>query len=238
MGTPTAPRIAVVDDEAGIRTTLEVALRREGFAVELYADGLVAWQAFSAALPDVVVLDILLPRVDGLELLRRLRALSQELPILMLSSKGEEFDRVLGLELGADDYLPKPFSMRELVARLRVLLRRTQLLAEGRSSPQERLVRRGRLTLDLDRYQASYGDRPIPLTISEFLLLSALARRPGHVRSRDQLLDEVHGDDEAGSTRTIDSHVKRLRRKLDLGAAGFDPIEAVYGLGYRFRDAE
>lgn len=238
MDMPVLPRIAVVDDEAGIRTTLEVALRREGFAVDLYADGLAAWQAFEAALPDVAVLDILLPRVDGLELLRRLRARSRELPILMLTSKGEEFDRVLGLEMGADDYLPKPFSLRELVARLRVLLRRAQLLAEGRSSPQERLVRRGRLTLDLDRYEAWSGEARLPLTISEFLVLAALARRPGHVRSRDQLLDEVHGDDEAGSIRTIDSHIKRLRRKLALAEPGFDPVEAVYGLGYRFRDPE
>ena len=241
METAAAPRIAVVDDEAGIRTTLEVALRREGFAVDLYADGLAAWQAFEAALPDVAVLDILLPRVDGLELLRRLRARSRELPILMLTSKGEEFDRVLCLEMGADDYLPKPFSIRELVARLRVLLRRAQLLAEGRSSPQERLLRRGRLTLDLDRYEAWSGETRLPLTISEFLLLAALARRPGHVRSRDQLLDEVHGDDEAGSIRTIDSHIKRLRRKLALaepGEPGLDPVEAVYGLGYRFRDPE
>lgn len=153
-----------------------------------------------------------------------------------MTSKGEEFDRVLGLEMGADDYLPKPFSLRELVARLRVLLRRAELLAEGRDSPQERLVRRGRLTLDLDRYEAWSGDERLPLTISEFLLLAALARRPGHVRSRDQLLDEVHGDDEAGSIRTIDSHVKRLRRKLALADPGFDPVEAVYGLGYRFRD--
>ncbi len=234
---PSAARVAVVDDEAGIRTTLAVALRREGFAVELHADGLAAWEAFSGALPDVVVLDILLPRMDGLELLRRLRARSRELPILMLSSKGEEFDRVLGLELGADDYLPKPFSVRELVARLRVLLRRAELLAEGRSSPPERLVRRGRLTLDLDRYEARCGEVQVPLTISEFLLLAALARRPGHVRSRDQLLDEVHGDDEASSTRTIDSHVKRLRRKLELAAPGYDPVEAVYGLGYRFRES-
>lgn len=238
MGTARAPRIAVVDDEAGIRTTLDVALRREGYAVELHADGLAAWEAFSAALPDVVVLDILLPRIDGLELLRRLRALSRELPILMLSSKGEEFDRVLGLEMGADDYLPKPFSIRELLARLKVLLRRAELLAEGRTSPQERLVRRGRLKLDLDRYEAWCGDARLPLTISEFLLLAALARRPGHVRSRDQLLDEVHGDDEAGSLRTIDSHIKRLRRKLALAAPGFDPVEAVYGLGYRFREAD
>jgi two-component system response regulator ChvI len=154
----------------------------------------------------------------------------------MLTSKGEEIDRVLGLELGADDYLVKPFSLRELMARLRVLLRRAALLAAGQPSPPERRLGRGRLELDLDRYQATLDGRGVALTVSEFLLLAALARRPGHVRSRAQLLDEVHGDDEAGSERTIDSHVKRLRRKLAAAASDFDPIDAVYGAGYRFRD--
>ncbi|MEO8275513.1 MAG: response regulator transcription factor [Thermoanaerobaculia bacterium] len=232
------PRVAVVDDEPGIRQTLEVALCREGFAVDGHADGLAAWNAFEVALPDVVVLDIVLPRIDGLELLRRLRARSRELPILMLTSKGDEFDRVLGLEMGADDYLSKPFSVRELIARLRVLLRRAQLLAEGRQSPADRILDRGRIRLDLDRYEAICAGIALPLTISEFLLLVALARRAGHVRSRDQLLDEVHGDDDAGSGRTIDSHIKRLRRKLDLAMPGYDPIEAVYGLGYRFRTGD
>jgi two-component system response regulator ChvI len=154
----------------------------------------------------------------------------------MLTSKSEEIDRVLGLEMGADDYLTKPFSIRELVARIRVLLRRAQLLAEGRQSPPERVLTRGRLRLDQDRYEARCGDVRLPLTISEFLLLAALARRPGHVRSRSQLLDEVHGDDDSGSERTIDSHVKRLRRKLAEAAPDYDPIEAVYGLGYRLRE--
>jgi two-component system response regulator ChvI len=231
-----APRIAVVDDEPGIRRTLEVAFRREELAVDLHADGLAAWRAFEIELPDVVVLDILLPRLDGLELLRRLRAKSRELPILMLTSKSEEIDRVLGLEMGADDYLTKPFSVRELVARIRVLLRRARLLAEGRQSPPDRILAHGRLRLDQDRYEARVSDVRLPLTISEFLLLAALARRPGHVRSRGQLLDEVHGDDDAGTERTIDSHVKRLRRKLAAAAPDYDPIEAVYGLGYRFRE--
>jgi two-component system response regulator ChvI len=233
------PRIAVVDDEPALRETLALAFRREGFAVELHADGLAAWSAFeraAPALPDLVVLDILMPRIDGLELLRRLRALSAGLPILMLTSKGEEIDRVLGLEMGADDYLVKPFSIRELVARVRVLLRRARLVADGTASPADRLLERGRLRLDLDRYEATLDGRAVPLTVSEFLLLAALARRPGHVRSRGQLLDEVHGDDDAGSERTIDSHVKRLRRKLEAMAPGFDPVDAVYGTGYRFRE--
>jgi two-component system response regulator ChvI len=229
-------RIAVVDDEASLRETLALAIGREGYEVELHADGLAAWTAFERRLPALVVLDILMPRLDGLELLRRLRARSAWLPILMLTSKAEEVDRVLGLELGADDYLVKPFSVRELVARIRVLLRRAALLAEGGATAPDRKLERGRLTLDLDRHQASLDGRLVPLTVSEFLLLAALARRPGHVRSRVQLLDDVHGDDDAGMERTIDSHVKRLRRKLQGLEPGFDPVEAVYGAGYRFRE--
>lgn len=230
-----AARIAIVDDEPSIRETLSLALRREGFAIEAYADGLAAWTAFDRLLPDLAVLDILMPRLDGIDLLKRLRSRTPELPILMLTSKGEEIDKVLGLELGADDYLVKPFSLRELVARVRVLLRRARLITEGMESPAERRLERGRLGLDLDRMELTVDGGPVPLTVSEFLLLAALARRPGHVRSRSQLLDEVHGDDEAGSERTIDSHVKRLRRKLAQVAPDCDPVEAVYGVGYRFR---
>lgn len=237
MAAAEAPRVAVVDDEPALRETLALALGREKFRVELHADGFEAWRAFERELPDVVILDILLPRIDGLELLRRLRASSRDLPILMLTSKGEEFDRVLGLEMGADDYLSKPFSIRELVARIRVLLRRTALLAEGRESPPDRILTRDPLVMDLERYQAKCDGRMVPLTVSEFLLLAALARRPGHVRSRSQLLDEVHADDEASSERTIDSHVKRLRRKLAAVRRAYDPIESVYGLGYRFRES-
>jgi two-component system, OmpR family, response regulator ChvI len=225
--------IALVDDEESLRETVGFALRREGYRVESFADGLAAWQSFERSLPDLAILDVLMPRMDGLELCRRLRALSERLPILFLTSRDEEFDRVLGLELGADDYLCKPFSMRELAARVKVLLRRA---AQRQEPPgEERVLEAGRLRLDLARYQAFWNGAPVPLTVTEFTLLHALARRPGHVKTRAQLLEEGYPHDAYASDRTIDSHVKRLRKKLAETDPSSDAIETVYGLGYRFR---
>jgi two-component system response regulator ChvI len=228
-------RIALVDDEESLRETVGFALRREGYRVEVHADGLSAWQSFERDLPDLAILDILMPRMDGLELCRRLRALSERLPILFLTSRDEEFDRVLGLELGADDYLCKPFSMRELAARVKVLLRRAAHRSEPAGGDDERILEAGRLRLDLRRYQAHWGEAPIPLTVTEFLLLQALARHPGHVKTRAQLLEEGYPHDAYASDRTIDSHIKRVRRKLAEADPACDAIETVYGLGYRFR---
>jgi len=227
--------IAVVDDADSIRESVGFALRREGYAVETYADGLEAWEAFSASLPDVAVLDIIMPRMDGLELCRRLRARSEAIPIIFLTSRDEEFDRVLGLELGADDYLCKPFSMRELVARIKVLLRRVSL---GARSPEEEdeVLRLGDLELDLLRYTATLGGRTVGLTVTEFMMLRALAKRPGHVKTRAQLMQEGYPYDTYVSERTIDSHIKRLRRKLGDVDPDFEGIETVYGLGYRFKE--
>jgi two-component system response regulator ChvI len=232
---PRSATVALVDDEPNILETVGFALRREGYQVEAYPDGLAAWEAFAARLPDLAVLDILMPRMDGLELCRRLRAESETLPILFLTSKDEEFDRVLGLELGADDYLVKPFSMRELVARVKVLLRRLAL-AQGTARPREedQLVV-GPLALDLARYQATWGGRRITLTVREFRLLLALARHPGHVKTREQLIEAGYPHETYLAERTIDSHIKRLRHKLAAAAPGFDGIETVYGLGYRYR---
>ena len=233
-------RVALVDDEESIRETVGFALRREGYRVEAYADGAAAWEAWggaaAAGLPDLAVVDILMPRMDGLELCRKLRALSEAVPIIFLTSKDDEIDRVLGLELGADDYLCKPFSMRELIARVKVLFRRLALVRAGGGAPGKR-VRVGDLELDLDRYQALWDGRPLPLTVTEFLILSALARRPGHVKTRQQLIDEGYPHDSYVSDRTIDSHIKRLRKKIAGTAPEFDGIETVYGLGYRYRDA-
>lgn len=225
--------IALVDDEESLRETVGFALRREGYRVESFADGLAAWQSLERSLPDLAILDVLMPRMDGLELCRRLRALSERLPILFLTSRDEEFDRVLGLELGADDYLCKPFSMRELAARVKVLLRR----AAHRQEPpgEERVLEAGHLRLDLARYQAFWNGAPVPLTVTEFTLLHALARRPGHIKTRAQLLEEGYPHDAYASDRTIDSHVKRLRKKLAEADPASDAIETVYGLGYRFR---
>lgn len=227
--------IALVDDEENLRETVGFALRREGYRVEPFPDGLAAWRSFERGLPDLVILDILMPRMDGLELCRRLRALSERLPILFLTSKDEELDRVLGLELGADDYLCKPFSMRELTARVKVLLRRAAIREEPADGSDERIVEVGRLRLDLRRYQAFWRGANLPLTVTEFTLLHALARYPGHVKSRAHLVQEGYPHDAYVSDRTIDSHIKRLRRKLEEADADFSAIETVYGLGYRWR---
>lgn len=228
--------IALVDDEDHIRETVGYALRREGFQIETFADGAAAWEAFSTRLPEVAILDIGLPRMDGLELCRRLRALSEDLPIIFLTSRDEEFDRVLGLELGADDYLCKPFSMRELIARVKVLVRRLALLRKPRNEAEDKLLRLGDLELDLRRYTVRWKEAPVPLTVTEFMLLHALARHPGHVKNRQQLMEEGYAHDTYVSDRTIDSHIKRVRKKLVAADPSFDAIETVYGLGYRYRE--
>jgi two-component system response regulator ChvI len=231
----TGALIAFVDDEESLRTTVSLSLRRDGFRVETFADGLQALTRFERALPDLAILDIVMPRLDGLELCRRLRARSEHLPILILSSKDEELDRVLGLELGADDYLCKPFALRELTARVRALLRRARLRQEPAGSDEEQLVDAGALRLDLRRFEAHWNDRALPLTLTEFNLLESLARRPGVVKSRAQLLAEAYPNDVHVEERTIDTHIKRLRRKLADADASSDPIETVHGLGYRFK---
>jgi two-component system, OmpR family, response regulator ChvI len=229
-------RIAVVDDEESIRESVGFALRRLGYAVETFADGETAWERLREALPDLCVLDILMPRMDGLELCRRLRSLSEELPIVFLTSRDEEFDRVLGLELGADDYLCKPFSMRELAARVKVLLRRLALLRErgGVAPGEEDLLHVDALELDQQRYTASWRGLAVALTVTEFLVLRALARHPGRVKTRRQLMEEGYPHDAYVSERTIDSHIKRIRRKLEAVDARFDRVQTVHGLGYRW----
>jgi len=232
--------IAVVDDEPSILETVGFALRREGYQVECYPDGLAAWERFQLALPDLVVLDILMPRMDGLDLCRRLRGLSEALPIIFLTSRDEEFDRVLGLTIGADDYLCKPFSLRELVARVRVLFRRAALAPRPAETPRtegEEPVACGGLGLDPQRLETLWHDAPVRLTVTEFRILAALAREPGVVRTREQLLAAAFPIDAAMSDRTVDTHIKRIRRKLEEADAGFDAIEAVYGLGYRWKAA-
>ena len=235
MSVPTDRVIAIVEDEETIREAVSVALRKEGHLAETYGDGQDAWAAFSTALPDLVILDIGLPRLDGLELCRRLRGRSETLPIIFVTSREEEFDRVLGLEIGADDYLCKPFSMRELMARVKVLMRRATVSASagGGSDVSEQLVRAGDLVLDPLRLSVTWKGIRVPLTVTEFLLLQALAVRPGVVKSRAQMMDDAYPDQVAVSDRTIDSHVKRIRRKILAVDPAFDGIEAVYGAGYR-----
>ena len=227
--------IAVVEDEETIRESVCLALRKEGYRTEAFEDGARAWEAFDAALPELVVLDIGLPRLDGLELCRRLRTRSEVLPIVFVTSREEEFDRVLGLEIGADDYICKPFSMRELIARVKVLLRRASLVESAVRRVEDRPLVVGDLVLDPRRLTASWKGRPVPLTVTEFLLLQGLARRPGVVKTRDQLMDDAYPDRVSVTDRTIDSHIKRLRRKFHASDESFAEIEGVYGVGYRLR---
>jgi two-component system response regulator ChvI len=226
--------VSVVEDEDTIREAICFALRREGHRAEAHADGAAAWEALSSEMPDLVILDIGLPRMDGLELCRRLRARSESVPIIFVTSREEEFDRVLGLEIGADDYLCKPFSMRELMARVKVLLRRASLPVPGDLPESDRPVIEGDLMLDPLRLTATWKGSPISLTVTEFLLLQALARRPGVVKSREQLMDAAYPDRVSVSDRTIDSHVKRIRRKFQVADPSFDALAGVYGAGYRY----
>jgi two-component system, OmpR family, response regulator ChvI len=226
-------RIAVVEDEETIREGICSALRRDGHAPTAFADGLAAWNAFQHELPDLAILDIGLPHIDGLDLCRRLRTRSAQLPIVFVTSREDEFDRVLGLEIGADDYICKPFSMRELMARVRVLLRRTSPDEHPRL-PGDQVLRVGRLSLDPLRLAVTWNGAPVSLTVTEFLLLQALVRRPGVVKTREQLMSDAYPDRVSVSDRTIDSHIKRIRRKVAAVDPSFVAIEGVYGAGYRF----
>ena len=227
--------VAIVEDEENIRESVAFALTREGYRVRAFADGQEGWDAFRTALPDLVILDIILPRMDGLELCRRLRGVSEELPIIFLTSKDDELDRVLGLELGADDYLCKPFSMRELAARVKVLFRRKTARTSKESQAPLRV---GPLELDLERYRVRWKGSQVELTVTEFMMLHALVRHPGHVKTRKQLTSEGYPYDVYVSDRTIDSHIKRLRRKFEQVDRSFASIETVYGVGYRYRGEE
>ena len=225
----------MVEDEETIREGIAAALRREGHVPVPFDDGLLAWQTLEADLPDLAILDIGLPQMDGLELCRRLRARSALLPIVFVTSREEEFDRVLGLEIGADDYLCKPFSMRELMARVKVLLRRAHP-PEGDRHVRDEVFHDRRLTMDPIRLAVTWNGAVVSLTVTEFLIVAALARRPGHVKSRKQLLEEGYPHDAYVSERTVDSHIKRLRAKFAEIDPAFEAIDTVHGLGYRYRE--
>jgi two-component system response regulator ChvI len=228
--------IALVDDDRNILTSVSIALQAEGFTVRIYSDGEAALKAFIENAPDLVVLDIKMPRMDGMEVLRRLREKSQ-VPVIFLTSKDDELDEALGLAMGADDYIAKPFSLRLLIARIRAILRRTDARAaptpEEEEAPAEMLVR-GRLEMDPARHKVRWGGEEVVLTVTEFMILEALAQRPGFVKSRDQLMDAAYQDDVYVDDRTIDSHIKRLRRKFRQVDPQFKAIETLYGVGYRF----
>ena len=228
--------IALVDDDRNILTSVSIALESEGFEVQTWSDSVAALEAICKAPPDLAVLDIKMPRMDGMELLRRLRQHS-DVPVIFLTSKDEEIDEVLGLKLGADDYIRKPFSQRLLVERIRAVLRRADTGREDTPEEKDTRMVRGDLVLDPVRHLCTWRGQPVSLTVTEFLILEALARRPGHVKNRDQLMDAAYNDQVYVDDRTIDSHIKRVRKKFKLVDHDFSAIETLYGVGYRYGGA-
>ncbi|WP_368734273.1 response regulator transcription factor [Erythrobacter sp. YJ-T3-07] len=234
--------VALVDDDRNILTTVSIALQAEGFETRVYSDGETALRALSDNPPDLAVFDIKMPRMDGLELLAKLRERSA-LPVIFLTSKDDERDEEAGFQMGADDYISKPFSLRLLVARIRAILRRSGLedaapegSADSRLSEARASFTRGRLTMDPARHQVTWDGKPVSLTVTEFLLLEALAHRPGVIKSRNQLMDAAYPDDVFVDDRTVDSHIKRMRRKFRQVDSSFGAIETLYGAGYSFSD--
>ena len=234
-------QIALVDDDRNSLTTVSIALQAEGFATRIYSDGETALKALLDNPPDLAVFDIKMPTMDGMELLRRLRAQSA-LPVIFLTSKDDENDEEAGLQLGADDYIAKPFSLRLLIARIRAILRRAEPLVAGAApstspaEPQPPSLNRGRLFMDPARHQVTWDAQTVSLTVTEFLILEALAIRPGVIKSRNQLMDSAYPDDVFVDDRTVDSHIKRMRRKFRLVDPTFDAIDTLYGAGYSFTD--
>lgn len=230
--------IALVDDDRNILTSVSIALQAEGYVTRLYSDGETALKAIIENPPDLALFDIKMPRMDGLELLRRVREHSA-LPVIFLTSKDEELDEALGLAMGADDYIAKPFSQRLLIARIKAILRRTELMnriPEADDAPQSDPLVRGNLEMDPARHMVSWKGKKVTLTVTEFMILEALATRPGIVKSRNQLMDIAYQDDVYVDDRTIDSHIKRLRRKFREADDDFSAIDTLYGAGYRFSE--
>ncbi|MCK4938919.1 MAG: response regulator transcription factor [Rhodospirillaceae bacterium] len=221
--------IALVDDDRNILTSVSMALEAEGYEVRTYSDGEEALREISRNPPSLAVLDIKMPRMDGMELLSELKKRS-DLPIIFLTSKDDEVDEAMGLRMGADDYIKKPFSQRLLIERIRAVLRRLDP-ASGSGD----LITRGHLMMDTSRHLCTWKETQVNLTVTEFLLLHALAANPGHVKSRDQLIDAAYGENIYVDDRTIDSHIKRLRRKFRAAVPDFDEIETLYGVGYRYK---
>ncbi|MCR9136961.1 MAG: response regulator transcription factor [Alphaproteobacteria bacterium] len=231
--------IALVDDDRNILTSVSIALESEGYRVETYTDGVSALEGLVARPPQLAIFDIKMPRMDGMELLRRMRQ-KLDIPVIFLTSKDEEIDELFGLKMGADDFITKPFSQRLLVERVKAILRR----ASGRENAapakpgiaESASLERGQLVMDQERHTCTWKDQPVTLTVTEFLILHSLAQRPGVVKSRDSLMDAAYDEQVYVDDRTIDSHIKRLRKKFKMVDREFDMIETLYGVGYRFRE--
>lgn len=232
-------KITLVDDDENIVTSVSLTLESAGHVVTAYYDGAAGLAALESDPPDLAILDVKMPRMDGMEVLRRIRATSS-LPIIILTSKDDEIDELLGFNLGADDYMHKPFSQRLLLERIKAILRRSGILTnepETEGAESGKIMKRGKLTLDPARHECLWDNKLVRLTVTEFLLLHALAQRPGFVKSRDNLMDAAYDDQVYVDDRTIDSHVKRMRKKFRVVDDTFDAIETLYGVGYRYRES-
>jgi two-component system response regulator ChvI len=234
------PKIALVDDDRNILTSVSLTLEAEGYNVSTYTDGASGLEGLTSDKPDLAILDIKMPRMDGMELLRRLRQKS-DLPVIFLTSKDEEIDELFGLKMGADDFIKKPFSQRLLVERVKSILRRSaprDATAPGsvEPTPGKQLIERGNLVMDEERHTCTWKGQRVTLTVTEFLILQALALRPGVVKSRNALMDAAYDDQVYVDDRTIDSHIKRLRKKFKAVDDDFEMIETLYGVGYRFKE--
>jgi two-component system response regulator ChvI len=232
------PTIALVDDDRNILASVSIALESEGYRVQTYTDGASALDGFQATIPDLAILDIKMPRMDGMELLRRVRQRG-DLPVIFLTSKDDEIDELFGLKMGADDFIKKPFSQRLLVERVKAVLRRfqTREAVDKKQEETQRVLDRGALSMDQERHTCTWNGLPVTLTVTEFLILFALANRPGVVKSRNALMDAAYDDQVYVDDRTIDSHIKRLRKKFKVVDPEFEMIETLYGVGYRFKEA-
>ena len=227
--------IALVDDDRNIITSVSMSLEAEGFNVKTYNDGEEGLKGITDSPPDLVVLDIKMPRMDGMEVLSKLRETSN-MPVIFLTSKDDEVDEVIGLRMGADDYITKPFSQRLLIERIRALLRRQQLQNNAPETNETDIVQRGDLVLDDSRHLCAWKGDAVNLTVTEYLLVKSLAQRPGHVKNRDQLIDLAYGENIYVDDRTIDSHIKRVRKKFKAVDTAFNQIETLYGVGYRYKE--
>ena len=226
-------KICLIDDDQNILASLSLALKSEKFEVETYSDGIAGLEALKDNNFDIAILDIKMQRLDGLEVLQKLRN-SSDIPVIFLTSKDDEIDQLLGLKMGADDYITKPFSQKLLIERVKVILKRTSSSSKENQVNSDALIERGNLLLNMDRHECHWKEERIKLTVTEFLLLESLVNRPGYVKNRDQLMSAAYSDDLYVDDRTIDSHIKRIRRKFKSIDKNFNSIETLYGVGYRF----
>ena len=226
-------KICLIDDDQNILASLSLALKSEKFDVETYSDGIAGLEALKNNNFDIAILDIKMPRLDGLEVLQKLRN-SSDIPVIFLTSKDDEIDQLLGLKMGADDYITKPFSQKLLIERVKVILKRASFSNKENQVNNDSLIKRGNLLLNMDRHECHWKEERIKLTVTEFLLLESLVNRPGYVKNRDQLMSAAYSDDLYVDDRTIDSHIKRIRRKFKAIDKDFNSIETLYGVGYRF----